>query len=140
MIFVVIGLYGAGVVHARYDLCEYPELATILSCPSSQSGESQLSLAEGSRLYTRACASCHGTQGEGIDSLGSSLVGSPFMSELTDDELLALIRDGRPADAVDNRSGVAMPPRGGQTDLSDEQIVEIIRYLRSEFGDETAQR
>lgn len=44
--------------------------------------------------------------------------------------MLALIRDGRAADAEDNRTGLAMPARGGQSELSDEQIGYIILVIR----------
>ncbi len=126
-ISIVIGLYAAGVVRATQEQGE--------PAVSVESSATLMSLAGSRMLYTQSCASCHGRQGEGIDGLGSPLAGSPFMTGLTDNELLALIRDGRSADAVDNRSGIAMPPRGSQTDLSDEQILGIIHYLRSGFED-----
>ena len=85
---------------------------------------------EGESLYAQACASCHGAQGEGVDGLGTALADSPYVSDLSDDEMLALIRDGRVADAEDNRTGLAMPARGGQSELSDEQIGFIILVIR----------
>ena len=85
----------------------------------------------GESLYSQACASCHGAQGEGVEGLGTPLSDSPYVAELSDDKLLALIRDGRAADADDNRTGLAMPARGGQSELSDEQIGYIILVIRN---------
>lgn len=85
----------------------------------------------GESLYSQACASCHGAQGEGVERLGTPLSDSPYVAELSDEELLALIRDGRAADADDNRTGLAMPARGGQSELSDEQIGYIILVIRN---------
>ncbi|MDE0068795.1 MAG: disulfide oxidoreductase [Caldilineaceae bacterium] len=85
----------------------------------------------GESIYSQACASCHGAQGEGVEGLGTPLSDSPYVAELSDDKLLALIRDGRAADADDNRTGLAMPARGGQSELSDEQIGYIILVIRN---------
>jgi len=84
----------------------------------------------GESLYSQACASCHGAQGEGAEGLGTPLSDAPYVAELSDDELLALIRDGRAAEAEDNRTGLAMPARGGQSELSEEQIGYIILVIR----------
>ena len=83
----------------------------------------------GESFYSQACVSCHGAQGEGVEGLGTPLSESPYVDELSDDELLDLIRDGRAADAEDNRTGLAMPARGGQSELSDEQIGYIILVI-----------
>ena len=45
--------------------------------------------------------------------------------------MFAIIRDGRAADAPNNRTGIAMPPSAGQENLTDEQIVDIILYIQS---------
>ncbi len=88
-------------------------------------------LADGERLYLEACAPCHGPDGRGLPTLGNSLVDSDFLREHSEDEILAMIRAGRDANAADNRSGVAMPPSGGRPDLSDEQLRAIVRYIQA---------
>lgn len=130
VIAVVVGLYTVGVVRATQEQAAIP-FPVIDDLPRDILSRDPV--AEGGLLYAQACASCHGLQGEGISGLGSPLVGSAAVVESTDRELLALIRDGRPADAMENRSGMAMPPRGGRPDLSDAQILAIIRYLRAEL-------
>jgi len=56
---------------------------------------------------------------------------SDFFNARTDDEVLAFIIEGRAVDHHDNTTGVAMPPRGGYPNISDEQIIGIIAYLRT---------
>ncbi len=89
------------------------------------------SLEQGATSYSQACASCHGENGVGVEGLGTALANSPQVSGLTESEMFAIIRDGRAADAPNNRTGIAMPPSGGQTSLTDEQIVDIILYIQS---------
>jgi disulfide bond formation protein DsbB/cytochrome c5 len=87
-------------------------------------------LATGARLYGEACAACHGPAGEGVPNLGSALADAPLLETGADTELLEFIRRGRPADDPANQTGRAMPPSGGRPDLTDEEILEIIHYLR----------
>jgi len=99
--------------------------------PLTPAGEDPMALLEGERLYQEVCASCHGMDGRGLPGLGNSLVDSPFVRERSEEELVAMVRAGRPADAPDNRSGVAMPPSGGRPDLTDEQLGAIVRVIRA---------
>ena len=89
------------------------------------------SLENGALLYSQGCASCHGQNGVGVEGLGTALANSPQVAVLTESEMFAIIRDGRAADAPNNRTGIAMPPSAGQENLTDEQIVDIILYIQS---------
>ena len=92
-----------------------------------------LALEEGARLYAQACAACHGPKGEGIATLGNTLVASEFLTKNDDMAVLAMIRAGREAGAAENQSGVAMPASGGRPDLTDQQLAAIIGYIRTGF-------
>ncbi|MEX0826838.1 MAG: cytochrome c [Acidimicrobiia bacterium] len=85
----------------------------------------------GESAYLVACGACHGSAGEGIIGLGKPLSHSDFIAGLTDEDLLAFIVMGRPTTDPENTSGIAMPPRGGRTNLTDSEIRDIIAYLRS---------
>ena len=89
------------------------------------------SLENGASLYSQGCASCHGENGVGVEGLGTALANSPQVAVLTESEMFAIIRDGRAADAPNNRTGIAMPASGAQENLTDEQIVDIILYIQS---------
>ncbi|MGB0389464.1 MAG: c-type cytochrome, partial [Ardenticatenaceae bacterium] len=87
-------------------------------------------ISDGATLYRETCASCHGPEGEGVANLGSALVGSEFTLNTPDEEWISFVREGRPADHPDNKSGIAMPPSGGRSDLSDDDLQAIFSYLR----------
>lgn len=89
-------------------------------------------LAEGQQLYIEACAACHGQRGDGIAGLSSTaLSASKLLQEGTDEEVLETIRIGRDASATGNHSGVPMPPSGGRPDLTDDDLLAIMAFLRS---------
>jgi mono/diheme cytochrome c family protein len=85
----------------------------------------------GEQLYMQSCSACHGPDAQGIPSLGRSLVQTEFFATHNDQELLDFVKQGRPATHPDNEAGVDMPPKGGNPALTDEQILDIVAYLRS---------
>ncbi len=87
--------------------------------------------AVGEQLYQASCAACHGMDARGIPGLGKDLRASEFVKGLSDQELLDFIKKGRDASDPANTTGVAMPPKGGNPALTDEDIMNIIAYIRS---------
>jgi len=94
------------------------------------SASSNRDLAQGQEFYEETCAGCHGFQAEGVTGLGLPLTNSPLVLYASDEDLLAFIREGRAADHPDNVVGVSMPPSGGRPDWTDEELLNIIAYLR----------
>jgi mono/diheme cytochrome c family protein len=87
--------------------------------------------AHGQQLAGQSCSSCHGQSFEGVKNLGPALVDSSFIRNHTDDELIDFIEEGRPKDAQDNETGLAMPPYGGNPRLTDEDLADIVLFLRT---------
>jgi disulfide bond formation protein DsbB len=87
--------------------------------------------ANGERLYREACAACHGPDAAGVANLGNSLVASEIVLELPDAEVLAFIRQGVDLADPRNTSGLVMPPSGGRPDLSDDDMLAILAFLRA---------
>jgi mono/diheme cytochrome c family protein len=87
-------------------------------------------IATGRLHFVETCAGCHGFLGEGIPGLGLPLATSPLVIYAPDDELLAFLKVGRPSDHPDNVTGVTMPPSGGRPDWNDQDLLDIIAYLR----------
>jgi disulfide bond formation protein DsbB len=84
----------------------------------------------GQTLFS-SCAACHGPTGEGIPGLGKDLTTSEFVSGKTDTELVDFIKVGRdPSDPL-NTTGIAMPPKGGNPALNDEDLFNILAYIRT---------
>ena len=88
-------------------------------------------IAQGEKLFQQTCATCHGADGHGMPKLGKDLHNNEFTKGLNDQEMLAFIKEGRPAWHEDNTQGVDMPPKGGNPALTDDQILAIIAFQRT---------
>lgn len=87
--------------------------------------------AAGETKYQQACLACHGADAKGMPNLGKDLTTSDFVSSQSDAELLAFIKVGRPAGDPLNTQGIDMPPKGGNPALTDDDIMNIIAYIRT---------
>jgi mono/diheme cytochrome c family protein len=76
-------------------------------------------VAHGEELASQSCSACHGQGFRGVSGLGVSFYDNAF------------IQDGRTNDAPDNESGIAMPPYGGNTRLTDDDLADIVAFLRT---------
>ncbi len=85
---------------------------------------------KGQALFMKNCLACHGPDGRGIKGLGKDLVNSEFVASQTDEQLLDYVLKGRTPDDPLNTTGVAMPPKGGNPALTNEEIIHIIAYMR----------
>lgn len=87
--------------------------------------------ATGKEKFTATCSACHGPAGEGISGLGKDMTTSEFIAGKTDDELVQFIKVGRdPSDPL-NTTGVGMPAKGGNPALNDQDLYNIVAYIRS---------
>lgn len=82
-------------------------------------------------LFEASCSACHGAGGQGMEGLGKPLSTSEFVASKTDKELMTFIKTGRPIWDAENTTGVDMPPKGGNPAITDEQIEDIITFIRS---------
>lgn len=98
---------------------------------SGGSGGGGEAAASGQRLYMANCGLCHGQSAEGKQMLGKGLRDNEFISSLSDEDLVTFLQEGRRADHPLNEKGVDMPPRGGNPGLSDDDLRQIVAYLRS---------
>jgi mono/diheme cytochrome c family protein len=88
-------------------------------------------LAHGQQLAGQSCSSCHGQNLEGVKSLDPALTEDDFIQDHTDDELIDFIKEGRSKDAQDSVTGLAMPPYGGNPRLTDDDLADIVLFLRT---------
>lgn len=86
---------------------------------------------DGEQFFAAYCSTCHGSAGEGIPKLGKPLINNAFVAGLSDEQLLAFLEAGRRVDDPLNTTGIAMPARGGNPLVTDEQLQIIAAYLRS---------
>jgi disulfide bond formation protein DsbB len=84
----------------------------------------------GKTKFTGTCAGCHGMDGHGMPGLGQNLT-DPAIQELPDEVILQKIVKGVPKGTPENKTGVDMPPKGNNPSLSDQDLVDILAYLRT---------
>ena len=85
----------------------------------------------GKTQFDMVCIACHGPGGVGVEGLGKPFTTSEFLLTVSDQELLEFVKTGRPVGHPDNTTGVDMPPKGGNPALTDEQLTDIIAYIRT---------
>lgn len=120
-----------------------PAVATISAAAPTQAekdkalaaagGDAELAgyIASGTKLYNSTCIACHGPSGAGIAGNGKTLANNVFIQSLKDDDLLAFVKQGRAPSDPKNTTGVQMPPKGGNPAMSDDDILDVISYLRT---------
>lgn len=87
-------------------------------------------LIRGQEIYEQTCVACHGADGRG------ALPGAPDFTSKSgplakqDAQLLKNITDGFQSPG----SMMAMPPKGGNSELTEEDINLVIQYIREKFG------
>ena len=86
---------------------------------------------KGEETFVKTCSACHGPEGKGIEGLGKDMTGSEFIAGLSDEELVAFIKVGRTTSDPLNTTGVDMPPKGGNPALSDDDLLDIVAFMRS---------
>ena len=84
----------------------------------------------GQDLFVQTCASCHGKSAQGLPHQGADLRHSTFVSKQPDAALLKFLRTGRTPDDKQTVLGLPMPPRGGNASLSDDNLADIVAFLR----------
>ena len=86
---------------------------------------------DGEALFKVTCPACHGLDAKGVPGLGKDMTTSEFIKGLSDPELAEFIKRGRTVDDPLNTTGVPMPPKGLNMALSDDDILAIVKYMRS---------
>ena len=87
--------------------------------------------ARGREVFLKTCRECHGVDAKGIPGAGDNLTVSTFIPSKSDAELVAFVKTGRMMNDPMNKTGIAMPPYGSNPELTDQEIVDAITYIRS---------
>jgi disulfide bond formation protein DsbB len=122
-VFVLLLLTGCG----RSDRGSQAEAAPAEGAAVASAGDA----AAGKELYGLSCIACHGATAEGIPGLGPDLTASEFVTTQSDQALVEFIKKGRMANDPANTTGIAMPPKGGDSALTDADMLNIVAHLRS---------
>jgi disulfide bond formation protein DsbB len=85
----------------------------------------------GKTVYDSTCVACHGPDAKGLPNLGKDLTTSEFVASQSDADLVNFIKTGRPIGDPLNTTGVEMPARGGNPALTDQDMADVVAYLRT---------
>jgi disulfide bond formation protein DsbB len=104
-----------------------PSLPPATARPAGPVGDAT----KGAEAFAGTCAGCHGVDAKGLPGLGKDMTISEFIKGQSDAELLAFIKTGRSTSDPANTTGVDMPPRGGNPVLTDQDLADVIAYIRT---------
>ncbi len=85
----------------------------------------------GEEVFMGTCIKCHGDDATGIEGSGTNLTISQFIREKTDAELIEYVKVGREMNDPLNTTGIAMPPYGANPMLTDQDLADVVAYLRA---------
>ncbi len=86
---------------------------------------------EGKSIFATSCAVCHGATGDGLSQLAPSFRTSEFVKNADEHAIRQLILQGRDVSDPANRSGKAMPARGGNPFLTDQQASHLAAFVKT---------
>ena len=84
----------------------------------------------GEEVYKQTCIVCHGANGQGAVPGAANFTAEKGVLSKTDNVLLAHIIKGFQTPG----SVMAMPPRGGNPNLTDEDLKKALAYIRQTYG------
>ena len=97
---------------------------------AAEAGIDLAALRRGRELFMGTCTACHGPNGEALPNLGKDLAHSEFVKKQTDSQLKMFLMLGRQTWDPLNTTGVAMPGKGGNPMITDDNLKDIVQFLR----------
>ena len=101
------------------------------AAPAASNDSAAFAKARGKAVYSKTCIACHGEGGVGVENLGKNWVTSEFIANASDQELIDFIKVGRDVDDPMSAGIAPMPPYGGNPMLTDEDLANVVAYMRS---------
>ncbi len=110
-----------------------PTEADLQAALDAAGGDEELAgyIASGAKIFATTCAACHGQGGVGIAGNGKALKNNAFIASQSEDDLFDFIQRGRDPGDPANTTGVGMPAKGGNPALSENDLLDVIEYLRT---------
>jgi mono/diheme cytochrome c family protein len=128
---LAIAVLGSGFFLAGSVGCDKVGVAaTPPAQPVVQVSSASSDALDGQKWYNQACAACHGFNGQGMPRQGPTLRLSQFVANHADDELVSFIKAGRAANDPSSLMKLQMPPKGTNPGLTDEQLKQIVVFIR----------
>ncbi len=84
----------------------------------------------GAEKFGETCVACHGENGKGTMAGIPDFTSKKGPLQKSDEALIESITDGLEREEAD----LAMPPLGGNDELTDQDVVDLLAYIRKTFG------
>ena len=98
----------------------------------NQNFDLKASIVRGKSVYNTQCASCHMEEGNGIEGVFPTLIKSDYFTDKN--RLVKVVTTGLRGPIVVN--GVNYDGEMPATDLTDEQVSDVLNYVRNSWGNE----
>ncbi|MHB8387160.1 c-type cytochrome [Metallibacterium sp.] len=85
---------------------------------------------KGAAIYSQSCVACHGIDGKGSIPGAPDLMAKNGVLKSPDSVLIERITNGYQSKG----SPMAMPPKGGNSSLTTQDISDVLAYIRQRFG------
>ncbi|MBL4711107.1 MAG: cytochrome c [Gammaproteobacteria bacterium] len=114
---------------------ETRDVITFMQASNTKAGATQVAVesstgATGKETYEKTCVACHGDEGKGAFPGTPDFTSSDGILAKSDAELIRNITNGFQSEG----SPMAMPPKGGNPNLSESGIKAVLAYIREAFG------
>jgi len=86
---------------------------------------------DGKKIFLGTCAGCHAPDGSGVKGQGFNLRDSAMLKGETEVALLAFVKVGRQPFDPQSKLHLAMPARGGNPALTDQNLIDAVAYARA---------
>lgn len=95
----------------------------------------------GFAVYSSTCMPCHQPNGQGTPGLFPPLAGSEWVLEPDPARLIRIAHNGisGPITVKGQQWTLQMPPIGKDANLSDEQLAQLLTYVRKSWGNDAPQ-
>jgi nitrite reductase (NO-forming) len=95
------------------------------------------SIKRGQEVYTTYCMSCHMEDGGGTPDINPPLAKADYVKKQTAKTLINIILEGQSDEITVNKRkyNIPMPP---QPYLTDEQIADVLNYVRNSWGNKVS--
>lgn len=104
---------------------------SIALAPGIAGAEQQASVEVGKAIYGQTCVACHGEDGTGTIPGTPEFTRPDGVLSKPDEVLLRHVKEGFKSPG----SQMAMPPRGGNPDLSDGDLESVLQYIKQAFAE-----
>lgn len=76
-------------------------------------------------IYFQTCYVCHGDDASGIMPGVADLADSEMLFTETEENIVVRIKAG-----IQTPGKIAMPPKGGNPELTDDELLSVLRYVK----------